>query len=382
MNKSRGGSTVVVRIKTLIGVMVIIALCLCSSSMVFAEGVNTSESQKEKTPVYIYSGNKGLIYLYSDGSISTKDFDSASDPLSSVAIASGGYFYIQQGYSKAVKKYDLTGHLTSTLNQSGNSFITASGDYTYYRSLKSKALVKTNEVTGASVVLGDYSFSSSQSYISGDQIWFTNQKDYAIYTSKGGVTTKLSGADCYLYHVDAKYIYYSHYENNHWAVYRMTLGGGGKTKLTGKNDASEVYFANNRVYYFDHNTKIVYSVNADGTSTKALTKLEKAKTGANFLTSSKDVLYVASEDQFNGKQIIYSIILSSGVKKELSGFSFDTIRGGAWARIENAVLLDKLIVFTLDDGLFKASAISATYNSLGTYPGISYNRTVSVIAYK
>ncbi|WP_159081732.1 stalk domain-containing protein [Paenibacillus sp. CAA11] len=321
---------------------------------------------KELKPYLIYTGGEQLLNIYSDGTytyqeLARDDTEIINDGSNRVVDIVNGYYYLEynnyQPNNYMIHKVSLDGSYVKTLKpniQEYDSLQAVGGGYLYFLNPNHNITrVNENNLSDRKVIGKGY-FLRDQAYIRNDQIWFTDQgddADQAIYTIYNGKKTRITGKDCYLYYVHDNWIYYGHYENKGWVLYRITLGGGKKTKLSGNEDILESVISNNKIYYLDHRSKTVKEMNLDGSNKRVVCKL--GKLGGSIFAGSKGNIYFTEEDQYlvGSSQALYKVNTATGAKKQLVNIDLDF--SSYWRRILNVQELGDNVYYTVYSKVYR-----------------------------
>lgn len=318
-----------------------------------------SELEKILKPHVVFSGARELLYVYADGSASKQKIDYGDQNVGSlvkVAYATDRYFYVEDSsyysYSyRMIHRVKLDGtEVKSYKFDYEMGFIYAQDGYMYFNT-KGNIVKVSEDDSSTQTVVGKGYLSKYDTQINKDKIWFTDsQGDYAIYTVNNGKKTKLTSKDSFIKYAVNNWIYYTYYENNRWALYRITTAGGQKTKLSADADVANLFISNNKIYYLDNHSKTLREMNLDGSNKRVLCKL--VKYGQEIFEVSNGNIYFSEEDQQSKdwNQSLFKVNISSGAKQLLvkTSLEFDSF----WRRIENVKSIGDGVTYSIANQVY------------------------------
>ncbi|RXZ80930.1 DUF5050 domain-containing protein [Paenibacillaceae bacterium] len=319
-----------------------------------------SELELALKPKAVYSGGQELLYVFADGTSIKKKLQDVGDVpwgrISKVEDISDQHFYIAESdwgtNNLFIYKTDLNGNSsTIELDPSESMSLIAVQDGQQYYNAKNN-IVKISEADSSKrQVLGKGYLMQENMIIEKDTIWFTDVLDeYTIFKLHKGKKTKLTGTDAFIRYSLGNWIYYGHYENKRWALYRMTKDGGSKTKLSGDADIGHSIIANNKIYYLDLHSKTVRVMNVDGSNKQVICQLKQS--GVSILAVDKGFIYFTEDYQGRDAwtQTLYKANLSNGTKTRLVHGDLDYDDG--WKRIKNLQVLGNYIYYSIYGDVF------------------------------
>lgn len=322
-----------------------------------------SEFEKNLQPRIVYTGGLELLYVYSDGTSMKKDLGYSNlikmRGLISTMDAKDGHFYIvDRNYTETmIHKMNVDGNNTKTINLASDErihFILAKDGQQYYYADGNIVRISDDDEASVRTIIGPGYLSKEGTYIRDGQIWFTDSsEEYAIYRLHEGKKTKISNDRSFLKHVLDHWIYYNFYENNRWSLYRMTLDGSNKTKLSADADIQHSFIANNKIYYIDQLSKTVSAMNLDGSGKKVIGKL--GRRGVEIFAVQGGFVYYTEDDQSKTwTQTLYKVNIANGTKTQLANIPLDYDYG--WVRIKNVRLLGENVHFSVGNQAFSVKS--------------------------
>lgn len=377
--------------------LIAIMLCVCLSALPAAAEENvgggiqetvaggdsstesgSAELKQGLLPKVVYTGGREILTVYADGTFEVKDVESQGTPRMITPIAeSGGYFYTSGSVFDAerVQRIGMDGEVENyDFDPNAGMYLQFAQDgYQYYNAKGYIVRVSEHEEPERKKTLGKGNLHSREgTYIRNQEIWFTDvDGDYAIYKLANGKKTKLSKNDSYIKHVHNGWIYYHYYENKRWTLYRMTLNGTHKQKLSGDADVAKTYIANNKIYYLDNHAKALREMNLDGTAKRVICKLRTD--GVDIFAAEQGNIYF-TEEQHPGKsnQQLYQADLKTGKKKLLVNIPLDFDYG--WVRIKNVEPVGDYVAYSVANEVFLMKQDGTSPKKVATLGGAGAGR--------
>ncbi|WP_410771275.1 DUF5050 domain-containing protein [Fontibacillus sp. BL9] len=314
---------------------------------------------KTLKPYVVYSAGSDLLYIYADGTRNNKEIEYEYSTEPRITGTSENSFYIEDhNYrDQFFHKMDLQGEIVQTFKTkwgNGMALGLAKEGVQYYSSAQDNIYkVSENDITNPKVIGKGY-FAKDDAFVKGETFWFTNQTDddHAIYKLHNGKRTKISKNNSFLKYVHDNWIYYGYYENKRWTLYRMTMDGGQKTKLTGDADVWHSVIYNQKIYYLDNHSKVLREMNLDGSNKRVVCKLSKQ--GEAILEFGGGFIYFTEENQdgpwTEATQALYKVSLSKGTKQQLVDVPLEFSH--FWQRIENVAVIGGVVYYSLDNRIY------------------------------
>ncbi|WP_334074196.1 MULTISPECIES: DUF5050 domain-containing protein [Paenibacillus] len=376
--------------------LIAIMLCVCLSALPAAAEENagggtqetvaggdsstqdgSAEQKQGSLPKVVYTGGREILTVYPDGTIESKDVNSEGTPRMITPVAeSDGYFYTAGSVFDAyrVQKIGMDGEAENyDFDPNAGMYLQFAQDgYQYYNAKGYIVRVNEKNMSDRKTLAKGQLHSIEGTYIRNNEVWFTDvDGDYAIYKLSNGKKTKLSSNDSYIKHVNNGWIYYQYYENNRWALYRMTLNGTHKNKLSGDADVAKIYIANNKIYYLDNRSKALREMNLDGTGKRAICKLRTD--GVDIFAAEQGKLYF-TEEQHPGKsnQQLYLADLKTGKKKLLVNIPLGFDYG--WVRIKNVEPIGDYVAYSVANEVFVTKQGGTSPKKVATLGGAGAGR--------
>lgn len=329
-----------------------------------------AELEKLLKPHVVFSGAYEFLYIYSDGSSAKKKVDYGDETveiMARVQYATDQYFYVEDtsfSYTMIHKvKWDGT-EVKSYKVDDKLGFVFAQDGYMYFNT-KNDIVKISEEDASIQTVIGKGGLLEDNTKINKDKLWFTDfSGDSAIYTLNNGKNIKLSNNNSYLKYVVNNWIYYTYYENNRWNIYRITTGGGQKTKLSSDADVGNMFISNNKIYYLDNHSKTLREMNLDGSNKRVLSKL--VKNGLEIFDVSSGNIYFSEEDQQskNWNQSLYRVNISTGAKQLLINTKLEF--SGTWQRIENVKSIGDFVSYSISNQVYVVKNDGSNHKKVDT----------------
>lgn len=321
-----------------------------------------AELEKILKPRIVYSGGVELFYIYSDGSTFTEDLGyreqlKRNGMIKAVDVGEGSFYIADNNNyldgNRFVHKTNLEGTRTKTIQIDMDEqihLILAKDDNQYYYANGNIVQISDHDEDSVRKIIGPGYLSKEHTHIQDDQIWFTDYSgDHAIYKLHKGKKTKLSDDNSFMKHVVDDWIFYTYFENKRWALYRMTKEGGKKTKLSADADVRHSLISDNKIYYFDNQSKALRVMNLDGSGKKVICKLENS--GIEIFAVHGGYVYFSEEDQNDRwTQTLNKANVSNETKQKLVEVPLEFSQ--TWERIKNIQILGDNVYYTINNQIF------------------------------
>lgn len=336
-------------------------IILISKAPLVLSADTQAQLEKDLKPYAVYFTGTAFLHLYADGTTVKKELPMAKEPrriFSRVAAMQDGYFYVEdssQYTSTTILKYNLAGEQLKSWEfaaDQNRSLVYAQDGYLYFNANNDVIKMSEKDASSTTIMKNKNLFHDKLSMVK-NKIWFTDYlNDYAIHLADQGKLTKLTDNEAYVDHQSGNWIYYQKFDKPRWSIYRMTTGGGSKTKLTGNADVGDAYYDNNKIYYLDSYNKELKVMNLDGSNKKTICKL--ATRGLEIFMIDNGMIYFSEQDDAM-TQFMYKASIGGGGKKRLTSLSFEVMSntGGRWKRFSNVVALGDYIYFSAADQVYR-----------------------------
>ncbi|MFC4099432.1 stalk domain-containing protein [Paenibacillus xanthanilyticus] len=336
-------------------------------------------------PRVVFSGGEDLIYVYGDGTSAQRSFGGSIGPgLHHAADGDGEHFYVSENNFSAnyerIYKVTADGEIAKKLqfdSEAQMEFILAQDGDQYYNAKGSIVRIKGDDGANRKV-LGKGRLHEEAVYIRGGVVWFTDYDDegYAIYKLQDGKKTKLSGNDAFLKFGAGNWLYYTHYENNRQALYRMSVDGTQRTKLSREADVAHAIPVQDEIYFIDGTTQSLRKMSLDGYRQQGVLKL--ASPGIGIFAGDNGRIFVTTENQqpIGSSQSLIQVDPVTGAKRQLASAALDFDYG--WVRIANVKTVGEYVSYSIGNEVFVVKHDGSTRHKAGTLAGGSSRKPMSV----
>lgn len=334
-------------------------IIISNEQKTFSENTLAELSRRLK-PYTVVFADLELHYVYADGTSTVQDLGySARDKgvgLIDVVEEANGFYYVEDNsyYDQftTYQKFNADGESAGTVRVNDSEslyYVTAKDGYMYFNGKDNIVRISEQEPY-TRTVMGKGNLLRDRVYIDKDKLWFTDPSaDYGLYTLQNGKKTKLS-SDSYLQFAHNQWIYYTYYENNRWALYRMSTGGGQKMKLSSDADVQNVVLSGSKIYYLNNRSKTLMEMNLDGSGKRVICKLNKP--GQEIFEVSKGTVYFSEEDQLSPQwtQFLYAADIFSGKKQLVVKTALEFER--TWQRFGQAKSTGDWVAYTIGRNIY------------------------------